>query len=113
MRKRILYSQNFLKDRGLISKLINKSLLDKEDIVYEIGAGEGIITEQLLKYCKKVVAFEIDKNLYNKLKNKYSIFSNLELCFGNFLEYSLPDFDYKLFSNIPFRITAEEIEENI
>lgn len=59
MRTRIKYSQNFLKDRGLIKSLLEKSSINKEDVVYEIGAGQGIITEELLKKSGKVIAFEI------------------------------------------------------
>ena len=49
MRKTVIYSQNFLKDKTLVANLINQSSITKDDVVYEIGAGEGIITEQLLK----------------------------------------------------------------
>lgn len=49
MRMRIKYSQNFLKDQTLVSKLVVMSSLTIEDTVYEIGAGQGIITQKLLK----------------------------------------------------------------
>lgn len=111
MRNRIAYSQNFLKDKGLVAKLIASSSLNNQDTVYEIGVGQGIITEQLLSKVKKVVAFEIDKNLYDKLSQRFNNQSSLELKFGNFLDYQLPNYPYKVFSNIPFNITSAIVKK--
>lgn len=111
MRNRIAYSQNFLKDKGLVTKLIANTSLNDQDIVYEIGVGQGIITEQLLSKVKKVVAFEIDKNLYDKLSQKFNNQSSLELKLGNFLDYQLPNYPYKVFSNIPFNITSAIVKK--
>ena len=111
MRKRIAYSQNFLKDKRLVSKLINESSLNKNDTVYEIGAGQGIITEELVKVCKKVIAFEIDTALYNKLQKRFSDTPPLKIYPDDFLSHPLPQSDYKIFSNIPFNITADIIKK--
>lgn len=111
MRKRIAYSQNFIKDKGLIKEVINKSSLSDQDIVYEIGVGQGIITEELLKSVKRVVAFEIDKNLFEKLSQRFKNQRSLELKLGNFLDYHLPNYPYKVFSNIPFNITSAIVKK--
>jgi 23S rRNA (adenine-N6)-dimethyltransferase len=111
MRKRILYSQNFLKDKQLIISLIDRSSITKDDLVYEIGAGQGIITNELLKRSKRVVAFELDENLFNKLRTRFISKKNLDLKLGDFLEYSLPKSPYKIFANIPFNITAAIIKK--
>jgi 23S rRNA (adenine-N6)-dimethyltransferase len=111
MRKRIAYSQNFLKDKALIANLIAKSAITTNDVVYEIGAGQGIITEELLKRSRKVVAFEIDENLFRILARKFTGNKSLDLIHGNFLTYSLPSYPYKVFSNIPFNITSDVIKK--
>lgn len=110
MRKRIAYSQNFLKDKNLIANLISKSSITKNDTVYDIGAGQGIITDELSKVSGKVIAFEIDKNLYGKLSQRLRN-QNVELRLGNFLDFPLPSFGYKVFSNIPFNITSAVIRK--
>lgn len=110
MRKRIAYSQNFLKDKNLIANLIGKSSITKNDTVYDIGAGQGIITDELSKVSGKVTAFEIDKNLYSKLSQRLRN-QNVELRLGNFLDFPLPSFGYKVFSNIPFNITSAVIKK--
>ena len=112
MRKRIKLSQNFLKSKKLVRKLIVNSSISKDDIVYEIGAGNGIITEKLIKYCRKVVAFEIDQNLYDKLNQKLKKYpERAELKQKNFIKHPLPKYKYKVFANIPFNITADIIKK--
>lgn len=111
MRKRIAYSQNFLKSNELVAKLIETTSIAVEDIVYEIGAGQGIITQELLKKSNKVIAFEIDENLAKKLKTKLGSHDNLEIIQGDFLNYKLPNKPYKVFSNIPFNISSAVIKK--
>jgi len=111
MRKRISYSQNFLENRDLVSYLVGKSSISKEDTVFDIGAGQGIITEELLRRAKRVAAFEIDPDLFNKLSQRFQNEKSLELIRGNFLTCKLPSQPYKVFSNIPFNLTAEIIKK--
>jgi len=111
MRKRIVLSQNFIKDGKLADRLVNESSIDKDDCVLEIGAGVGTITQGLVKKSKKVVAFEIDKNLFNKLNERFKRIKNLELRNEDFLHADLPAEMFKVFSNIPFNITAAVIRK--
>jgi len=111
MRKRVAYAQNFLKNKGLIASLIQMSSISSGDVVYDIGAGQGIITEELLKKSRKVVAFEIDKNLSNKLEQRYKSNKLVEIISGDFLSCSLPVYSYKVFSNIPFSISSAVIKK--
>lgn len=110
MRKRIRYSQNFLKNRDLVRHLLERSSINSDDVVYEIGAGEGIITQALSTTCKKVIAYEIDENLSYKLKQRFEN-HRAEIRSQDFLKSSLPDYEYKVFSNIPFNLTAEIIKK--
>jgi 23S rRNA (adenine-N6)-dimethyltransferase len=103
-------SQNFLHNKKLVEELINKSKINKNDLVLEIGAGKGILTTSLIKVCKKVVAIEFDSVLANKLKEEFKN-SNVEVVEMDFLNYNLPNENYKVFSNIPFNITASIINK--
>ena len=58
---------NFLYDKKLVSRLIANSSISKNDLVYEIGGGKGIITQELALACYKVISIEIDTELSNKL----------------------------------------------
>ncbi|MBP9816290.1 hypothetical protein KBD09_03600 [Candidatus Woesebacteria bacterium] len=111
MRNRIKYSQNFLKNNDLVHRLIEKSSIGVDDIVFEIGAGEGIITKQLANRARKVIAFEIDENLSRKLIEAFPNRNLVEVVNQDFLQYGLPKYDYKVFSNIPFNLTANIIKK--
>ncbi|OGC46259.1 hypothetical protein A2V49_04615 [candidate division WWE3 bacterium RBG_19FT_COMBO_34_6] len=104
-------SQNFLNDKWLVLELIKKSSINKNDIVLDIGAGEGIISLILSDLCKKVIAIELDNNLFIKLKKKFEKIINIEIINRDFLSSSLPDLDYKVFSNIPFNQTSSIINK--
>lgn len=102
------HSQNFLNSNTLVKELIKKSSLNSEDVIYEIGPGKGIITKQLAKVCSKVIAIEYDRNLYEELRHDFEEEENIEILYGDFLKEKLPkSIKYKIFSNIPFNITAE------
>lgn len=111
MRTRIKYSQNFLKDPNLVNELVKKSDISHHDLVYEIGAGNGIVTQALLNQAKQVVAFEQDKNLCNKLAQRFRDNKSLELRLEDFLKCFLPNCPYKVFSNIPFNVTSQIIKK--
>ena len=110
-RTSIKFSQNFTINGSLISDLVKQSSINPEDLVYEIGSGTGVITSELAKASGQVVAIEIDKNLYDKLKIKFAKSSNVEIQYGDFMASLLPKQPYKVFSNIPFNITAQIIKK--
>ena len=100
-------SQNFLHNKQLVQHLVEISNLTTEDLVYEIGPGKGIITESLSGHFKQLVAVEYDKDLYQKLSSKYENIGNVQIINENFLDIELPKEKYKVFSNIPFNLTAD------
>lgn len=108
---RKLYSQNFLQSRGLVKKLVQKASISQEDIIVEIGPGLGVITQELINSKAKVFAIEIDQFLYNDLKKKFEKAENLRLYNKDFLKFDLPNYPYKVFANVPFRITSDVIRK--
>lgn len=95
--ERMFLSQNFLHSRELISKLIRGSSISPSDTVLDIGAGRGIITQELLKITPHVIPIEKDPKLTNNPQD--------------FLEYDLPKFPFKVFANIPFNLSSEIIKK--
>lgn len=111
MKNSIKYSQNFIKSSGLIAKLLSKSSITSTDTVCEIGAGTGLITAELAKHSKQVLAFEADSRLATNLRQKFATTENVKLVEGDFLKQELPSQPYKVFSNIPFNITADIVRK--
>ena len=104
--QRIFYAQHFLKDPCLVASLLERSSIGTGDVVYEIGAGRGIITEQLALRSQRVVAIEKDSRLVEMLRQQFAGQPHVTIRAGDFLQYRLSHQPYKVFSNIPFNITA-------
>ena len=60
--------QNFLINPDVISDILEYAKITKEDTVLEIGPGVGFVTEQLVKYAKKVIAVELDEEAIKELQ---------------------------------------------
>lgn len=101
-------SQNFLTCKKTIRRLISKTTLSPNDTVLEIGAGKGHITKALSETCR-VISYEIDENLYSKLKPQLN--GNVRLYCRDFLKCALPRAPYKVFANIPFSKTSEIVRK--
>ncbi|HEU5440892.1 MAG TPA: 23S ribosomal RNA methyltransferase Erm [Ktedonobacterales bacterium] len=106
-RPSIRHSQNFLHDPALVTRLLDKCHLEPDDVVYEIGPGKGILTEQLARRCGRVVAIEKDPCLAEQLARRFAAQPNVTIHRGDFLDYHLPRAPYKVVANIPFNITAD------
>lgn len=102
--------QHLLINEKIIKQIIKESKISEEDKIIEIGAGTGILTSELVKNSKKVLAFEIDKNFkyhLNEIKNK-----NLEIIYDNSLNYDWRDYN-KIISNIPYSLSEPIIMKTI
>ncbi len=54
------FDQHFLVDTGYLDRIVAAAELKSEDVVLEIGAGIGNLTERLARKAKKVIAIELD-----------------------------------------------------
>ena len=100
-------SQNFLHSQKLIDSLLTHCDVSANDLILEIGPGKGIITDALLRKGCRIIAIEMDSSLYNTLKLRYMNNEHIRVLCGDFLAFHLPSEKYKVFSNIPFNITAD------
>jgi 16S rRNA (adenine1518-N6/adenine1519-N6)-dimethyltransferase len=99
--------QNFLKNRLFLKEIAKNLNIQENDTLVEIGGGHGELTKFLLK-AKKLIVYEIDKNLSNFLQERFSNFPNVEIVNEDFLKADLKKFahQYKLVGNIPYGITG-------
>ena len=105
-------SQNFIKNKTTVDKLLSYLPERKSEIVIEMGPGEGMITAPLSKiYEEGVVAIEVDKTLSEKLKETFYSNKNIKIKNQDFLQYKLPTSDFDVVANIPFNITTEVIKK--
>lgn len=106
MGRQYAFSQNLIRSPLLVKRLLDKSRILSSDTIIEIGAGKGVITYELAKRCKEVVAYEIDPNFYKFLKISLGNTANLKLINEDFLRCTLPQYPYKVIANIPFNFTS-------
>lgn len=99
-------SQNFIKSSQLVKELISFTNLSPNDLIIEIGPGRGVITQELLNLGSKIIAVEKDRDLLSFLQTKFSQNKNFKLINQDFLLWNFPPNSFKIFSNIPFSITA-------
>lgn len=110
--------QNFLINSDILDDMIAAADLKKDDIVLEVGSGFGVLTLELAKRVKKVIAVEQDKILINALQEnleKENI-KNVEIVEGNILQaqdlrYKIQDISYRIVSNLPYQITSRFLRQ--
>ncbi len=81
--------QNFLIDEEVVTKIVEKAEISKEDLVIEIGPGLGTLTEKLLERAGKVIAIELDKRMTEILTDRFKLYKNLELINEDVLKVDL------------------------
>ncbi len=103
------YGQNFLRDISVIGRTLSFVDLTKNDLVIEIGPGDGALTRELLKNTR-VLAYEVDRDLEHNLSN---MSNDLKVIWDDFLNRNIKEdikpFKYDdlyLIANLPYYITT-------
>ncbi len=107
-RRRAELSQHFLRP-GPASRLIRATSIAPTDLVVEIGAGHGVLTQPLIKTAASVIAVEVDAHLVVKLRRRFG--SRVKVVGADFLSMGLPRQPYVAVGNIPFGRSTEVIRK--
>ena len=98
--------QHFLVDLNIARKIVD-ALSTDHDVVIEVGAGMGVLTQYLIEnQLEKLQVVEIDKESVEFLKKK---FPELEghLVLGDFLKYDMTGNDLAVIGNFPYNISSQ------
>jgi len=99
--------QNFLYDSSILSRIISSADLSPEDTVVEIGPGPGRMTRLLAERAKRLIAIELDRALYERLKGDFIAYRNVEIIHGDVLRFPFETLEtFKVVANIPYYITT-------
>ena len=105
------FGQNFIFDQNFLNSIVDL-VVSENDTVLEIGAGAGTLTKAISKKAKKVLSFEIDKNLEPILKENLKDHPNCEIIFQDIMKVDISDLEEKLggeyimVANLPYYITT-------
>jgi 16S rRNA (adenine1518-N6/adenine1519-N6)-dimethyltransferase len=99
--------QNFLFDPSILTRIIEAAGITSHDIIVEIGPGPGRLTLMLANIVKRVVAIELDRDLYSRLNEEIASRENIELVLGDAMKYNYRELEpFKVVANIPYYITT-------
>ncbi len=103
----------FLKDEKIFNRIIEAAELKKDDVVLEIGSGDGRLTKRIAPFAKKVYAIEIDTNLFDSSRTLLNDIKNIEFLNGDALKMEFPEEVNKIISNLPYAISSPITEKII
>ncbi|CDF57197.1 16S rRNA (adenine(1518)-N(6)/adenine(1519)-N(6))-dimethyltransferase RsmA [Thermobrachium celere] len=105
--------QNFLIDQNILNKIVDAAELDENSTAIEIGPGIGVLTQEMARRCKKVVAIEIDDTLIPILNETLANFENIKIVHNDALKVDFNRLieeegleNIKLVANLPYYVTT-------
>lgn len=109
--------QNFLVNPSVCPRIAEMGGADEETGVLEIGTGFGVLTHELAKRAKKVVAVELDSRLLPVLDYTLKEHNNVKIVHGDILKVDLSALFQEEFAgmkvvvcaNLPYYITSPVI----
>jgi 16S rRNA (adenine1518-N6/adenine1519-N6)-dimethyltransferase len=103
--------QNFLRDENVLHKIMESLDLRIDDVIVEIGPGQGALTNHLCNTPVKLIAIEVDERAVRLLRERFG--EKLELMHRDVLEVNLGELaernsrKVRIVGNIPYYLTSE------
>ena len=108
--------QNFLVDRNILDVIERLARVGAEDVVLEIGGGQGVLSERLAPVVSHLHVVEIDRRLSDGLREVLSGFDNVTLWFADALDLDLDALEpapTAVVANLPYSIAATVVLRTI
>ena len=86
-RARKQWGQHFLTSHSILQRILRAAAIGKDDDVVEVGPGKGILTRELAKAARRVLAVEVDSALVARLQNEFDAAGNVRILQGDMLHY--------------------------
>ena len=106
--------QHFLRDRGVLERIVRAAALGPADNVLEIGAGDGTLTAPLAARAGRVVALETDRGRVPRLRERFPAGGAVDVVEADVLAYDLgqlrPLAPLKAVANLPYNIATAVLE---
>jgi 16S rRNA (adenine1518-N6/adenine1519-N6)-dimethyltransferase len=100
MRPKKKWGQNFLRNRGAVERIVAAVEPQPDELVLEIGPGEGVLTSRLVEVAHDFLAWEIDPDLAARLRAKYGE----RIVNADAVEAPLPARPFRAVGNLPYNV---------
>ncbi len=108
MIKQKQFGQHFLNSNSIAKSIVLEAKITKNDTVFELGTGLGILTPLLCNVSDKVISVDVDEDLIRNAKSKFSNIDNLILKSGD--GFKIKDIFTIFVSNLPYSKSKDAIE---
>jgi len=108
MIKRKQLGQHFLNSNSIAKSIVSEAKITKNDVVFEIGTGLGILIPLLCEKACKVISVDVDEKLVRDARSKFSDIDNLVLKSGD--GFKKKDSFSIFVSNLPYSKSKDAIE---
>jgi 16S rRNA (adenine1518-N6/adenine1519-N6)-dimethyltransferase len=101
--------QNFVADPNLLDLIVREAGLGEADVVLEVGAGGGALTERIAPGVERLHLIELDRRLGDELEPLVARLGNVNLVWGDALKVDLKRLDpapTKVVSNLPYSVAT-------
>ncbi|MFZ1924637.1 MAG: 16S rRNA (adenine(1518)-N(6)/adenine(1519)-N(6))-dimethyltransferase RsmA [Solirubrobacteraceae bacterium] len=108
--------QNFLRDPNILGVIGREAECSADDVVLEVGGGEGILSAYLAPRVSRVHVVEFDERLRGVLEHSVVEFDNVSLWWGDAMRIDLSAMQpapTKMVANLPYGIAAGVILRTI
>lgn len=106
--------QHFLAKGSTLDRIARAACAGGEPLIIEIGPGKGALTERLLAYSPRVVAIEVDPELVEYLRHRFSDEPRLEIVPGDAMETDLEQWGpAALAGNLPYYAATPIVEKSL
>jgi len=96
------WGQNFLRNRGAVARIVEAIEPQPDELVLEIGPGEGVLTEMLAELPNDVEAIEIDPELAERLRTRFG--TRVAIRHEDAVDALLPTRPFRAVGNLPYNV---------
>ena len=114
------FGQHFLRDKGVIDRIVRWIQPAANDLFLDIGAGEGALSLCLAPGVSRLLAIEVDTDCIPHLENALAACPSATVIAGDILKLDLaemvspylkPDTRLRIAGNLPYNISTVIIEK--
>ena len=107
MKPRKRFGQHFLREPGVLKRIVEAIAPARDDVVVEIGPGEGALTRPLLERLAHLTAIEIDRDLGARLIEEFPA-DRLTVVSADALDHDFATYPAgtRIVGNLPYNVST-------